>query len=358
MSRRSFEAHRNKRAWEFQSSRGRSSVDLLHSSSAPQAQQQHKRHQLSLGSSNSREGTPFESVVDFELPTYTAEVAPRETPSNPAMLGVSMTQITAESLTQQINQLRHNLASCSVASNQDVSHPLVQAFLAAKQVCSYLNIAYTTLQSEKIKSTAAHNPTMHVKTGSTGDCDPVRFTSSPVNFQSVSPLHSKSRSVDYLDCQSFNSFPTNMSGYNTLPQMPFPSANIAPSTSNNYSRMRSPSPHMLFTSTSQPRTPSPPPLPPRPRKNAFSTHNGYHHIQHYTSHHDQLGMRRSLSTDNCAVFKPELEEQWPTTEFNTSGDELGKLTHTHARTHTHTHTHAHTHTHTHTHTHMGRYTQG
>ena len=280
-SRRSFETHKNRRPWQFQSMRGRSSVDLMLSSQP----QQPTRHQLSLGSSNSREGTPFESVADLELPTFLSD-ATREKPSNPTMLSVSVTQIAADSLTQQVNQLRHSLGDYMM-SNQDVSHSLVQALLAAKQVCSYLNIAYTALQSEKIRSTAN---IQHIKSNSVGESD--RYAISPTNLPSTSPIHLKSRSVDHLD--------TSFCHSQSLPQQPQPYT-------------------VYQTRPASPRMPSspspplvPPPVPPRPRKNALTSQ-----YKHLTTHHhstmsldEPVSLRRSRSTENCKVFNPDMEEQW------------------------------------------------
>ena len=262
-------------------------------SSSPYQQPQ-TRHQLSLGSSNSREGTPFESVADFELPTFPSDGA-KEKPSNPAMLSVSVTQIAADSLTQQVNQLRHSLADYNMTNNQDVSHSLVQALLAAKQVCSYLNIAYTALQSEKIRNTAT---ILHTKSNSVGESD--RYAVSPVNLPDTSPIHLKSRSVDHLETTSF------CQQSQSLPYQTYPSYHQRASLP----RMQlSPSPPLI-------PPPVPPPVPPRPRKTLSTPHRHLDAHNAHNAHHSTISLdeprsiRRSRSTENCKIFNPDMEEQW------------------------------------------------
>lgn len=250
---------------------------LIHTPPADELQFQ-QTQPLSRNSSVSREGTPFESVPDLEV----LDVG-RENPANTALLSVSVTQLTAESLTQQVNQLRRTLINGSMVSSQDVGQSLVQAYLAAKQVCSYLNIAYTALQSEKIKgsdsSTALQTITMHKKSSSfTVDSGNARQgTTSPSQFQTISPIH-HSRSVDMLQPTMTHSLP--------------------------------------LQHTSPTISPVPPPRTPRPQKfieqeSSSIFQSGWWHQTtfQFSPQEESKEMRRSMSIDDLQVFNPWEEYQ-------------------------------------------------
>ena len=142
-SRRSFEHRRQSNLWAFSSMRHRNRVENYQGDifdqnpvvGIPMSESHSRQGSMDRYSADrSREGTPFETISDTEMPiTNTSS-------NNDVQLGISMARLSAEMLGNQLQLMQQTLANQCSASAQ-LHQSLTNAFLLTRQITSHLNIA-------------------------------------------------------------------------------------------------------------------------------------------------------------------------------------------------------------------------
>ena len=112
----------------------------------------------------SREGTPFESILDIDPPL------PQE-----VNLGIEMAKMSTDTLGNQLQLVQQMMTNHSLAS-PNVHHSLTNAYLLTKQISSLLNIASNSIKMVPMGTSGSsyvmdngQSPPVHSRQNSLGD---------------------------------------------------------------------------------------------------------------------------------------------------------------------------------------------